>query len=729
MTEEVAPWDSPAPNAPEVAPWDSPAPQSTAAVSDTPSPPETAGRVAGLATRALGRGAADVPAMVAGSDIPTNPLSPLLGLNGPVATVARAGLDKLTGQENSTGTKLSDLINPTKWADAVDYFADKAGLAKPQTPGERVASKALEAAPSAVLSPQAPIIGGLSAMAGSAASQGAKEAGWNPVAQTLAGLAAGSVPAIGAAGAAGLRGLVRGGAEGQAEMQSNLADAAATGTNLSLGQASGSTGTQYLEGALRKIPGSGPLKKLPGQQAESLGSNVQSIVDNLAPGTDVSPTEAGSAINMGGAAAKDNMAKAESAAFAQRDALVPHDTPTPLTNTMSALDKLASPTPGAEATTAALIPQKIKTMRDNLTADTAAAGATGPHDAQLPYLAVRQLRTAVGNQIDWGFAPANPVENGALKKVYGSLSDDLTAGASTVSPEAAQAATSANALYAANQSRREFLNSVIDKNGGPEAVFQAATNGTKLGATKISGVMSELEPPQQNVVRATVLDRLGRATAGAQNSEGTAFSPSTFLTNWAKLDPSAKDALFGASGNSGSLRAGLDSLTRTMSNIKSGTKLQNWSGTTEAAGHGAGLVAAFESLRALAAGDPHVLAATGAGLAATNILSRALTNPKVVNWFAQTTKAPMSALPNAVNQLTQMKDSDAQALAQYLQQPSSPPPIQRASGGRVDVDSLVERLIRRWRETKRATDASTKPLLRQPDSAIVRALDIAGRSL
>ena len=55
--------------------------------------------------------------------------------------------------------------------------------------------------------------------------------------------------------------------------------------------------------------------------------------------------------------------------------------------------------------------------------------------------------------------------------------------------------------------------------------------------------------------------------------------------------------------------------------------------------------------------------------------------------------------------------------------------IQRASGGKVDIDSLVNRLIKRWKETKKATDAGTKTLLRQPDSAIVCALDIAGRAI
>lgn len=55
--------------------------------------------------------------------------------------------------------------------------------------------------------------------------------------------------------------------------------------------------------------------------------------------------------------------------------------------------------------------------------------------------------------------------------------------------------------------------------------------------------------------------------------------------------------------------------------------------------------------------------------------------------------------------------------------------IARASGGKVDHEALVKRLIGRWKTAKRATDAASKPLLKVPDAAIVRALDIAQEHL
>ncbi len=51
--------------------------------------------------------------------------------------------------------------------------------------------------------------------------------------------------------------------------------------------------------------------------------------------------------------------------------------------------------------------------------------------------------------------------------------------------------------------------------------------------------------------------------------------------------------------------------------------------------------------------------------------------------------------------------------------------ITRAAGGKVDHEALVERLMQRWKAAKKATDATTKPLLGVPDATIVKALQIS----
>lgn len=67
---------------------------------------------------------------------------------------------------------------------------------------------------------------------------------------------------------------------------------------------------------------------------------------------------------------------------------------------------------------------------------------------------------------------------------------------------------------------------------------------------------------------------------------------------------------------------------------------------------------------------------------------------------------------------------DATAPGAGISMPDSPQ-ITRASGGKVDHEALVQRLIQRWKAAKKSMDATTKPLLNLPDATIVRALDIA----
>lgn len=692
---------------------------------DTSATEETTGRIAGLGARALSSGVAHL------AGIPQMAVDAMNPMAAGVRNAAEAQSDAASGPYKPS---LADFVHPERWQKAAEYFAEKgsnaAGLPTPTTDAERIGSKAVEALPSGILAPEAPIAAGLSAAAGSAASEGTKAAGYGPVAQTAAGLLGGSGAAMGAGLAGATRAIARGGADGQAAMQSRLADAASSGTNLDAGQATGSKLLQYLTGASSKLWGGSPIEKNAESQSHAIGSYVDHIVENLSGPSTPSPMSAGDAItkgigtNQAPGTAFGNMRKAERAAYDKVDQMVPPDHPVDVSSTLAKLASLTKPTPGAQKTTGSLIPSQISEMYENMLDDVTANGAAATPN--LPYKAATALKEHLGNSIDWGFSPSNPKANGALKQIHSTLKDDIDNGAAAVSPQAEQAVKDARALYAKNQETRESLQPIIDRAGGPEAVYQAATNGTKLGATKIQQVMTAIKPDQQNLVRATVLDRLGRATPSAQNAQGTAFNPGTFLTNWNKLDPNAKDALFGAGGTTGSLRNNLDSLSRTISNIRSGTKLRNPSGTGEAVGHGAGMIALWEGLTHALAGHPGTLAATGGGFVANNILARSLTNPKVVGWLAKSTKAPISSLPNAVNQLSKVNDPDAQALASYLNPPA---PISRASGGKVDHEALVVRLIRKWKEAKKETNKTTEPLLKLPDAAIVKALDIAGRAV
>lgn len=71
---------------------------------------------------------------------------------------------------------------------------------------------------------------------------------------------------------------------------------------------------------------------------------------------------------------------------------------------------------------------------------------------------------------------------------------------------------------------------------------------------------------------------------------------------------------------------------------------------------------------------------------------------------------------------------DATAPGAGIDTPKSSQIITRATGGKVDHEALVNRLIQRWKSAKKMNDAGTETLLKAPDASIIRALDIAGRS-
>jgi hypothetical protein len=85
--------------------------------------------------------------------------------------------------------------------------------------------------------------------------------------------------------------------------------------------------------------------------------------------------------------------------------------------------------------------------------------------------------------------------------------------------------------------------------------------------------------------------------------------------------------------------------------------------------------------------------------------------PNTSGWLARTGKRALKTATNPA----------VLAVEHYSQDKS----IQRASGGKVDSDALVERLIQRWKQAKKATDKTTEPLLKVPDETIIKALNIA----
>lgn len=533
----------------------------------------------------------------------------------------------------------------------------------------------------------------ISGVTGAEAQQAAAENGAGNTAQVLAGLAGGIAPsAARVALAESARRLARGGEAGRQQVAQNIQDFRNAGTTPSVGQATESRIPRATESLLSRVPGSaGQMASSAENQGEQIGTRIGAIADSLSP--NASGEQAGRAIQRGiggdGGFVSQFKAKQEQL-YNALDKHIQQNTRVDVTNTAQALKALNADIPGAPNVSEFFKNAKIKGIEGALKADTEGVSALKArtdipefsgdkaantpkadmdlaasllNDGKLPYEAVKKLRTLVGNELaDSG--PFSDVPRSKWKPLYAALSSDMEAAATSAGPDATAAFNRANNYTRAGMKRLDVIDSVVDKAGGPEAVFKAATSGAKEGATTLRAVMQSLPEDAQKTLSAGVLRRLGRAKAGVQNDVGDQFSTETFLTNWNSLSPQAKAVLFDRYGEG--FRQNMDSIAKVASNLRDGSKVfKNPSGTGAAITQTGGIIGLMS---AIASGNVKTAIGMAAGMGGANVAARALTNPKVVGWLAKTTKASKSALPALINQAQQSNDPDLRDLGTLLQQ-------------------------------------------------------------
>lgn len=554
---------------------------------------------------------------------------------------------------------------------AASRLADTLGLPKPQGDLEKTVGAASKA-----------LVGtGLTAGLGGAA--GAAELAAQPGMQAASAMLGGAGEEKGGAvgglfgsllgGApAGLTGLsklaLRGGEAGQQRMAQNLANFEAAGTTPSVGQASEWGPSRFLESFLSKMPGSaGVMAKKAQSQGEQIGQKMTAYADQLAPGTD--PTAAGAAIEKGitgEGGFLDRFKQQSSALYDAVDQHLPNGTQGTAVGvpaTVSMLYKLTKPIQGAENVSGLLSDPKIAAIADALNQDVKGS-VTASGQATLPYQAIKELRTQVGNKIaDAGLAP--DVSTRQLKQLYGALSEDMRNGLQNVSPDAYAANNVAEKFVRNGHAQIDQVESVVGRAGGPEKVFNAAMSGTRDGATTLNGVMTALQPEEQNIVTSAVVRRMGVAKPGVQNDAGDVFSTQSFLTNWNTLSPQAKSVLF---KNDSDIRNNLDKIAAVTNNLREGSKVfQQNSGTAPASEQIKLGIAAMSAIAHPPAAVPII-----AALGTSNMAARLMTNPDFVKWLARNTTAPMGVLPAQIGYLDQLgqkkKDQDLTDAAQLLSQ-------------------------------------------------------------
>ena len=228
-------------------------------------------------------------------------------------------------------------------------------------------------------------------------------------------------------------------------------------------------------------------------------------------------------------------------------------------------------------------------------------------------------------------------ERGALKKIYGALSEDMKAAVVENGGERGlQAFNKANNAFGRYQNIFESkINPLIDAKT-PEAVYAMATSGTKQGGSNIRGIMKTLRPEQKEFVQGTITKRMGLANAGAQDATGEVFSPNKFLTEWNKLSPEAKLNIYDKNQVSA-----INNLNKAIDTIKATSKAKQSSNNLP--------YAAWIGLGSLSLAN---LPAGVAAVAGANITARMMTNPSFINWLTKAPKVSQRNIPKHLKTLS-----------------------------------------------------------------------------
>jgi hypothetical protein len=406
-------------------------------------------------------------------------------------------------------------------------------------------------------------------------------------------------------------------------------DFARAGVEATADAVSGSRPIQGITNALADLPTSSNIIR---EKADRVMGQLTARIDELAGQYGSSSTKEGAGIRLtkGVQGAIEKFSARGNTLYGRVDDLIPPSAAVDLSNTKSLLNEV--PTEFAEnpKLVGLLDSPLYRQYRDALSGD-------GP----LSYSTLAKLRTRVGKDLA---SPAafSDTDRAAKEALYAALSEDMKTAAVQHAGERGLAAwTRANQYWSNFRNYTdEVAGKVLNRSSEPSKVVDDVLAGSKDGVRRLRRVKAGMDPDMWNDFVAFKINDLGKATPGAQDAAGEAFSVNTFLTNWNKLDRRAKDVMFGDASDQ--LRNSLDRLVRVTGALKDSSAMRNSSKTAQENFYIQMLTNPFSATAMIAGGgyaatgDVGTAAQLAAGTyVAPRLAAKLITSPKFVDWLSR----------------------------------------------------------------------------------------------
>ncbi|MBI9081919.1 MAG: hypothetical protein JEY79_19535 [Pseudodesulfovibrio sp.] len=413
-------------------------------------------------------------------------------------------------------------------------------------------------------------------------------------------------------------------------------DFSEAGIRPDIGAISGNRGVQTVESFVTKLPTSARImQKAQGETLAGTAEFAKKVASELGPLR--SAEDVGETVLRAMPKAVDRYKKTANNMFRGVEKIVGRDTPVPISSTAKAYEDIVlslGKTPGSNAPEI----EAMVSSYNNLIGDAKLYGGA------IPFESLRSLRGKIGSQLSDPFVSTiSGIDKARMKQIYGAMTEDMRQAAyAKAGGKGLEIFDKSNLVYSHIMNVEIPLLETVQKSGMPEKAYNMLFQQSAKGGSRLRQLKRNMTPDEWDIVAGSTMAKMGMAKPGAQNVAGDAFSVDTFLTNWNRIAPEAKEALFGGTKYA-KVKPEIDRLLRVVGALKDSGIVKNTSNTATYNALWSTLVTpvtiASTAMGATSGGFVSGMVSGGATagglILAPMATAKLITNPRFVRWLTQ----------------------------------------------------------------------------------------------